>query len=79
MCIRDRTKTGYVVAAVAATGAGTVAAPFNTFEVNATPLSVSTGTRAFCSDQSGVVRYNTTGAAIGTGVGTCATVVTILQ
>jgi hypothetical protein len=26
-----------------------------------------------------VVRYNTTGAAIGTGAGTCATVVTILQ
>jgi type IV pilus assembly protein PilA len=73
------TKTGYVVAAVAATGAGTVASPFQTFEVNATPLSVSTGTRAFCSDQSGVVRYNTTGAAIGTGAGTCATVVTILQ
>jgi len=73
------TKTGYVVAAVAATGAGTVASPFQTFEVNATPLSVSTGTRAFCSDQSGVVRYNTTGAAICTGAGTCATVVTILQ
>jgi hypothetical protein len=73
------TKTGYVVAAVAATGAGTVASPFQTFEVNATPLSVSTGTRAFCSDQSGVVRYNTTGAAIGTGAGNCAAVITILQ
>jgi hypothetical protein len=47
--------------------------------VNATPLSVSTGTRAFCSDQSGVVRYNTTGAAIGTGAGNCAAVITILQ
>jgi prepilin-type N-terminal cleavage/methylation domain-containing protein len=73
------TKTGYVVAAVAATGAGSVVSPFQTFEVNATPLSVSTGTRAFCSDQSGVVRYNTTGTAIGTGAGNCAAVVTILQ
>jgi prepilin-type N-terminal cleavage/methylation domain-containing protein len=73
------TKTGYVVAAVAATGAGSVVSPFQTFEVNATPISVSTGTRAFCSDQSGVVRYNTTGTAIGTGAGNCAAVVTILQ
>jgi type IV pilus assembly protein PilA len=73
------TKSGYVVAAVAATGAGSVISPFNTFEDNATPLSTSTGTRAFCSDQSGVIRYNLTGTAIGTGVGTCAAVTTILQ
>ena len=41
------TKTGYTLAAVAATGAGSVLSPFQTFEVNATPLSISTGTRAF--------------------------------
>lgn len=73
------TKSGYVIATVPATGAGTVLSPFNTFEVNATPLSTSTGTRAFCSDQSGVIRYNTTGAAIGTAVNTCQALVTILQ
>jgi type IV pilus assembly protein PilA len=73
------TKSGYVVAAVAATGAGTILSPFNTFEVNATPLSASTGTRAFCSDQSGVIRYNLTGTAVGTAAGTCAALTTILQ
>jgi type IV pilus assembly protein PilA len=73
------TKSGYLVAAVAATGAGTVLSPFNTFEVNATPLSASTGTRAFCSDQSGVIRYNLTGTAVGTAAGTCAALTTILQ
>ncbi|MGD0404875.1 MAG: prepilin-type N-terminal cleavage/methylation domain-containing protein [Candidatus Acidiferrales bacterium] len=73
------TKTGYLLAAVAATGAGTVLSPFQTYEVNATPLSVSTGTRAFCSDQSGVIRYNLTGTAIGTAAGTCGAITTILQ
>jgi hypothetical protein len=64
---------------VANNGAGTILAPFLGFEVNATRISASTGNRAFCSDQSGVIRYNTTGAAIGTGLGACAAVVTILQ
>jgi type IV pilus assembly protein PilA len=73
------TKTGYTLAAVAATGAGTAVSPFQTFEDNATPLSVSTGTRAFCSDESGVIRYNLTGAAIGTAAGTCGAVTTVLQ
>jgi type IV pilus assembly protein PilA len=73
------TKTGYTLAAVAGTGAGTVLSPFQTFEDNATPLSISTGTRAFCSDESGVIRYNLTGTAIGTAAGTCAAVVTVLQ
>jgi type IV pilus assembly protein PilA len=73
------TKGGYTDAAVAATGAGTVLSPFLSFEVNATPISVTTGVRAFCSDQSGVVRYNLTGTAIGTAVGSCDAVTTILQ
>lgn len=48
------------------------------FEVNATPFAPGvTGQRAFCSDESGVIRFNTTGVAIGTGHGTCATVVTL--
>ena len=73
------TKSGYTVASVPNTGAGTNASPFNGFETNATPFSVSTGTRAFCSDNSGVIRYNTTGTAIGTAAGSCAAVATILQ
>ena len=73
------TKTGYTLAAVAATGAGTAVSPLTTYEVNATPLSLSTGTRAFCSDESGVIRYNLTGTAVGTAVGSCAALVTVLQ
>ena len=73
------TKSGYTLAAVPNTGAGTVAAPFVQYEVNATRVSASTGTRAFCSDQSGVIRYNTTGGAIGTGAGACTAILTILQ
>lgn len=69
-------KSGYSFAAVANTPAGGV----NTgFEANATPTSIDvTGKRAFCVDQTGVVRANTTGAAIGTGVGSCATVVALI-
>ncbi len=73
------TKSGYTLATVPNTGAGTVASPFVGYEANGTPLSTSTGTRAFCADQSGVIRYNVTGTAIGTGAGSCAAIVTILQ
>jgi prepilin-type N-terminal cleavage/methylation domain-containing protein len=70
------TKSGYVFAAVGNTPVGGVN---NGFEVNATPGVVDvTGKRAFCSDQTGVIRANTTGVAIGTGAGTCATVLTLL-
>jgi type IV pilus assembly protein PilA len=73
------TKSGYTVDSQPNTGAGTTVSPFNGFETNATPLSASTGTRAFCSDNSGVIRYNTTGGAIGVAAGSCAAVATILQ
>ena len=74
------TKSGYVMSSVPNNpAAGTVLAPSTGFESNATRQSASSGTRAFCSDQSGVIRYNITGAAIGTGLGACAAVVTILQ
>jgi len=72
------TKSGYMISTVGATPLGNPAVN-QTFETNATPVSASTGTDAYCSDQSGVIRYNTTGAAIGTGAGTCAAVVTVLQ
>jgi len=70
------TKSGYTFAA-----AGTLANAGinNGFEANATPVTVGqTGQRAFCSDQSGVIRFNTTGTAIGTGAGNCAGVATVL-
>jgi prepilin-type N-terminal cleavage/methylation domain-containing protein len=69
------TKSGYTFVAVGSTPAG---GNFSTFEVNATPAVVDvTGKRAFCSDQSGVIRFNATGVAIGTGAGTCAAVATL--
>ena len=71
------TKSGYAFAAV---GNNTVGGAVQGFEINATPVSSgTTGTRAFCSDQSGVIRYNTTGTAITTAQGACAAVTTSLQ
>lgn len=68
------TKSGYTFAAVG-NGTGKTG-----YEVNGTPVTVgTTGQRAFCSDQSGVIRYNLTGSAIGTGAGTCGAITTILQ
>jgi len=67
-------KSGYNFSQVAN---NVVAGVANGFEANATPQTVgTTGQRAFCADQSGVIRYNTTGAAIGTGAGTCAAIPT---
>lgn len=70
------TKSGYTFVALGNTPVGGID---NGFEVNATPAVVDvTGKRAFCSDQTGVLRANTTGVAIGTGPGICATVLTLL-
>jgi type IV pilus assembly protein PilA len=64
------TKSGYSFTAAGNTIANGV---FAGFEVNGTPLAVGqTGQRAFCADQSGVIRFNTAGTAIGTGAGNCA-------
>jgi prepilin-type N-terminal cleavage/methylation domain-containing protein len=71
------TKSGYTFAAV---GNTTVGGALQGFETNATPVAGGiTGTRAFCSDQSGVIRYNTTGTAITTAQGACAALTTSLQ
>jgi type IV pilus assembly protein PilA len=65
-------KSGYTFIAIANGGAGTVASPNSSFEENATPITVGvTGQRAFCADLTGVLHFNTTGAAIGTAAGTC--------
>ena len=73
-------KSGYSFTDVPNTGAGTVVSPYTAFEINGTPLNPgSSGQRAFCADQSGVIHYNLTGVAIGTGAGTCAAVALVLQ
>ncbi len=49
----------------------------NGFEANAWPVALgTTGQRAFCSDQTGVLRFNVAGLAIGLGAGACAGVAT---
>ncbi|MGD0965335.1 MAG: prepilin-type N-terminal cleavage/methylation domain-containing protein [Candidatus Acidiferrales bacterium] len=71
------TKSGYLFAAA---GNSPVGGILQGFEINGTPVSVGlTGTRAFCSDQSGVIRFNTTGTAITTGQGACSAITTTLQ
>ncbi len=66
------TKSGFTFLAVPNTGAGTAVSPFVGVEINATPVGASTGSRAFCADQSGVIHFQVGVAAIGTGLGTCA-------
>jgi len=76
LSVPPNTKSGFTFAAV---GNPPTAGVTNGFEVNATPALVDvTGKRAFCSDQTGVIRANTTGVAIGTAAGTCSRVVTLL-
>ncbi len=76
LSVAPYSKSGYTFVAIGNTPAGGVN---NGFEANATPNTVDiTGKRAFCSDQTGVLRANTTGVAIGTAPGTCATVLTLL-
>lgn len=47
-----------------ASGAGTTASPYNSFEASAVPVTVgTTGQRTFCSDESGVVGFDPAGGA----------------
>jgi type IV pilus assembly protein PilA len=72
LSVAPHTKSGYTFAAV---GGSLVGGSLNTFEVNATPATVQvTGVRSFCADQTGLIQFLGTGAAIGTGVGACAAV-----
>ena len=67
-------KSGYNFASAGTLAGGGVN---NGFEANAWPVAVgTTGQRAFCSDQTGVIRFNVAGAAIGLGAGACAGVAT---
>ncbi len=76
LSVAPYTKSGYTFVAVGNTPAGGVNSGF---EASATPVVVDvTGKRAFCSDQTGVIRFSPTGVAIGTAPGTCATVASLL-
>jgi prepilin-type N-terminal cleavage/methylation domain-containing protein len=73
-------KSGYNVNTGAAGGGGTASNPYTTFGVDAWPITVgSTGQRGFCADESGVIRYNTTGTAIGTTDTACQAITNVLQ
>ncbi len=66
------TKSGYTFKALPNGGAGTTISPFTGFEVSANPLTVgTTGQRSFCSDQTGVIHFDVTGAVMGTAAGAC--------
>jgi len=57
------TKSGYTFAMTVGVGAST---PQTSYDVSAAPVSASSGTRYFFSDQSGVIRGNATGTATST-------------
>ena len=52
------TKSGYTIAATAATGS----TPRPSYTATAVPVNTQTGQRKFFSDQSGVIRYTTDGS-----------------
>ena len=76
LSIAPNVKSGYTFGAA---GTLPVAGINNGFEINATPVTVqTTGVRAFCDDQTGVIKFVSPGAApIGLGAGTCAGIATV--
>lgn len=63
------TKSGYSFGVTVSGGANCGAAnatPNTIYETKGVPLTAQTGQRQFFSDQSGVIRYNTSGAATAT-------------
>jgi type IV pilus assembly protein PilA len=57
--LQSGTKSGYSFVMGVGAGAGP---PQTTFLANANPLSVSSGTRYFCVDETGVIRYGASSA-----------------
>ena len=58
------TKAGYTFNAVPSVGSGTAADPFVSFNSTAVPISAGhSGQSDFCSDESGVIRRDPSGAA----------------
>jgi type IV pilus assembly protein PilA len=55
-------KSGYTLAAPGAGGAGTASSPNTSFAASAVPIKIgSSGQNAYCSDESGVIRFDPTG------------------
>jgi type IV pilus assembly protein PilA len=63
LSVAPNQKSGYTLTATGAGGAGTQSSPYISFEAAAVPISATTGTNTYCSDESGVVRYDGTGGA----------------
>jgi prepilin-type N-terminal cleavage/methylation domain-containing protein len=57
------TKSGYNISTTVAVSAGGSNPPASTYAVYGMPASANTGVRAFYSDPSGVIRYNTAGTS----------------
>jgi type IV pilus assembly protein PilA len=77
------TKAGYTFVykggiAYAPTACGTPG--WQTYAIDATPLTVgTTGQRSFCTDESGVIHYDATGAGMPNTDTGCEAVVTVIQ
>ncbi len=57
------TKSGYTLTIATPGAVGTLAAPNPVYSVSAVPIALGkTGQRSFCSDQTGVIRFDATGA-----------------
>jgi type IV pilus assembly protein PilA len=72
------TKSGYTFVILL----GTATAPSTaipSYAVNGDPQSTQTGTRHFCSDMSGVIRYDATAAIASAGATGCVTTASPLQ
>ncbi len=66
------TKSGYTVAVPIPAAVGTVATPIVTYVSNAVPVALGqSGLRSFCSDSSGVIRNDPTGATAAATVAAC--------
>ncbi len=65
------TKSGYKFTSAAINGAGTTASPFLNFNSTANPVAAnSSGHTTYCSDDSGVIRFDATGGAAPIPCGT---------
>jgi hypothetical protein len=72
------TKSGYNVVTPIPATTGTVAAPAVSYVVNAVPVALGqSGQRSFCSDESGVIRNDVTGATAAATVAACQALVPI--
>ncbi|HEV2315577.1 MAG TPA: prepilin-type N-terminal cleavage/methylation domain-containing protein [Candidatus Acidoferrales bacterium] len=63
------TKSGYTIATPVPGAVGTIAAPNVSFVATAVPVALGqSGQRSFCTDESGVIRFDPAGGGIATQV-----------